>query len=311
MRSQLESLWQGGRNVLDVVVIGGGPAGLSAALMLGRCRRRVLLCDEGRPRNRRSRALHGYLTRDGIAPDAFNKRGRAELTKYGVRFRSIRVTAVSRRTNSFQVSFARGADQATRFVLIATGVTDDLPAIPGLNQCYGRSVFHCPYCDGWEWRDRPLAVLGRGDNAANFALGLKTWSSDVLLCTQGSAMKRSLKDRLARNGIAIRTEPVLGLDHHRGALSAIRFAKGNPARRDALFFTSAQHLRSDLAIRLGCTLTRRGTVDTGTLCTTNVPGVFVAGDASRDAQFVVVAAAEGVKAAVAINKALQERELLE
>ena len=297
--------------MFDVIVIGGGPAGLSAALMLGRCRRHVLLCDEGRPRNRRSRALHGYLTRDGIAPDSFNKRGRAELVKYGVRFRSIGVTAVTRGSNQFQVSFAKGADQATRFVLIATGVTDHLPAIPGFKQCYGRSVFHCPDCDGWEWRDRPLAVLGRGGDGARLALGLKAWSADVLLCTQGSAMKRSLKDRLARNRIAIRTERVLGLDHHRGALSAIRFAKGDPARRDALFFTTAQHLHSNLAIRLGCKLTHRGTVKTGMLCGTNIPGVFVAGDASRDAQFVVVAAAEGVKAAVAINKALQQRELLE
>jgi thioredoxin reductase len=295
----------------DVIVIGGGPAGLSAALMLGRCRRNVLLCDEGRPRNRRSRALHGYLTRDGIAPASFNERGRAELVKYGVRFRSVVVTAVTRRSNRFQVSFASGADQATRFVLIATGVTDDLPAIPGFDECYGRSVFHCPYCDGWEWRDRPLAVFGRGGDGAGLALGLKAWSSDVLLCTDGSAMARSLKDRLARNRIAIRTERVVGLDHRRGALSAIRFAKGDPARRHAMFFSTAQHIHSNLAVRLGCTLTRRGTVNTSMRCGTNVPGVFVAGDASRDAQFVVVAAAEGVKAAVAINKALQERELLD
>ncbi|NOT26770.1 MAG: NAD(P)/FAD-dependent oxidoreductase [Acidobacteria bacterium] len=295
----------------DVIVIGGGPAGLSAALMLGRCRRHVLLCDEGRPRNRRSRALHGYLARDGIAPGAFNNRGRAELVKYGVRFRSVGVTAVTPGANRFKVSFTKGADRATRFVLIATGVTDDLPAIPGFNKCYGRSVFHCPYCDGWEWRDRPLAVLGRGADGARLALGLKAWSADVLLCTEGSALTRSLKDRLARNRIAIRTERVVGLDHHRGALSAIRFAKGDPARRDALFFTTAQHIHSNLAIRLGCTLTPRGTVKTSMRCGTNVPGVFVAGDASQDAQFVVVAAAEGVKAAVAINKALQQREILD
>ena len=297
--------------MFDVIVIGGGPAGLSAALMLGRCRRHVLLCDEGRPRNRRSRALHGYLTRDGIAPHAFNKRGRAELVKYGVRFRAIGVTAVTRVANRFQVSFARGADKTARFVLIATGVTDELPAIPGFSECYGRSVFHCPYCDGWEWRDRPLAVFGRGRDGAGLALGLKAWSADILLCTHGSAMNGALKDRLARNGVAIRTERILGLDHHRGALSAIRFAKNDSTRREALFFTTGQHLHSNLAIRLGCTLTQRGTVKTSMRCGTNVPGIFVAGDASRDAQFVVVAAAEGVKAAVAINKALQQSELLE
>ena len=179
--------------------------------MLGRCRRRVLLCAKAGARNRRSRALHGYLTRDGIAPDSFNKRGRAELVKYGVRFRSIGVTAVTRRANRFQVSFAKGADQATRFVLIATGVTDHLPAIPGFNECYGRSVFHCPYCDGWEWRDRPLAVLGRGGDGARLALGLKAWSTDVLLCA-GLSDEALLEGHLARNRIAIRTERILGLD---------------------------------------------------------------------------------------------------
>jgi thioredoxin reductase len=296
--------------MLDVIVIGGGPAGLSAALMLGRCRRRVLLCDSGQPRNRRSSALHGYLTRDGVAPSSFNEMGRGELVKYGIECRPIVVTAVTRVSDRFRVTFDNGRDEAARFVLIATGVTDDLPAIPGFEECYGRSVFHCPYCDGWEWRDRPLAVFGRGEAGARLALGLKTWSADVLLCSHGGRVSTALRHRLARNRIAVRTEGVVGLDQRDGKLSAVRFAKGDPERREALFFTTGQRPQSKLAIQLGCTLTRRGTVKTGMLCGTNVPGVFVAGDASRDAQFVVVAAAEGVKAAVAINKALQERELL-
>ena len=182
---------------------------------------------------------------------------------------------MTRGSNQFQVSFAKGADQATRFVLIATGVTDHLPAIPGFKQRYGRSVFHCPYCDGWEWRDMSPRGIGARRRRSASRTRAQGGSADVLLCTQGSAMKRSLKDSLARNRIAIRTERVLGLDHHRGALSAIRFAKGDPARRDALFFTTAQHLHSNLAIRLGCKLTHRGTVKTGMLCVTNIPGVFV------------------------------------
>jgi thioredoxin reductase len=296
--------------MFDVIVIGGGPAGLSAALMLGRCRRSVLLCDLGQPRNARSGALHGYLTRDGVAPATLTGLGRAELGQYGIERRSIGVTAVNRLGDRFHVSLADGVDEAARFVLIATGVIDDLPGIPGFQECYGRSVFHCPYCDGWEWRDRPLAVFGRGRDAAHMALGLKTWSADIVLCSNGASINRALGDRLARNQIAIRVERVVGLDHRDGALAAIRFDGGAAVRRDALFFTTAQHPQSDLAIRLGCRLTHRGTVKTGTLCDTNVPGVFVAGDASRDAQFVVVAAAEGVKAAVAINKALQHINLL-
>jgi thioredoxin reductase len=293
----------------DVAVVGGGPAGLSAALMLGRCKRRVLVCDFGQPRNRRSRALHGYLTRDGIAPSEFNDLGRRELPAYGVEFRSVGVTGVTGRPDAYRLALAGGGEVDARFLLIATGVIDDLPAIAGLEDCYGRSVFHCPYCDGWEWRDRRLAALGRGKDATALALGLRTWSHDVLLCTNGTSIPEQARERLARNRVEVRAERIARIDHDDGMLTTIAFTDGRECPRDALFFATGQHPQSDIAISLGCTLTRHGTVKTGTLCDTNVPRVFVAGDASRDAQFVVVAAAEGIKAAVAINKALQAEEL--
>jgi thioredoxin reductase len=295
--------------MFDVVVVGGGPAGLSAALMLGRCRRRVLVCDLGQPRNRRSRALHGYLTRDGIAPPAFNDLGRHELPAYGIELRTVGVTGARRVDEHYRVTLGDGTEEDARYLLIATGVIDDLPALDGFGDCYGRSLFHCPYCDGWEFRDRRLAAFGRGKDVAALALGLKTWSADLAVCTHGGRLDRRLRQRLADNGIAIRTERVVRLDHEDGALARVVFASGDPLDRDAMFFTTGQHPQSDLAIKLGCTLTHRGAVKTGTLCDTNVARVFVAGDASRDAQFVVVAASEGVKAAVAINKALQAEEL--
>ena len=295
--------------MFDVAVVGGGPAGLSAALMLGRCRRRVLVLDLGQPRNRRSHALHGYLTRDGIAPSAFTELGRAELTSYGVELRVAGVTGARLMDDHYRVWLGDGTVEDAQYLLIATGVIDDLPAIPGFDACYGRSIFHCPYCDGWEWRDRPLAAFGRGADVAGLALGLKTWSADVVVCTHGARLERRLRERLDRNSIRVRTEPIGRIEHADGALTHVAFASGDPLQRDALFFATAQHPQSSLAITLGCTLTRRGTVKTGTLCDTNVPRLFVAGDASHDAQFVVVAAAEGVKAAVAINKALQAREL--
>ena len=277
--------------------------------MLGRCRRRVLVLDLGQPRNRRSHALHGYLTRDGLAPAAFAELGRAELVAYGVELRSIGVTGARLVDNRYRVSLGDGTEEHARYLLIATGVIDDLPAIPGFDACYGRSIFHCPYCDGWEWRDRPLAAFGRGTDVAGLALGLKTWSADVVVCTHGTRLDRRLRDRLDRNGIGVRMEPISRIEHADGALSRVAFASGDPLQRDALFFATGQHPQSSLAVALGCTLNHRGTVKTGTLCGTNVPRLFVAGDASRDAQFVVVAAAEGVKAAVAINKALQLEEL--
>jgi thioredoxin reductase len=293
----------------DVVVVGGGPAGLSAALMLGRCRRSVLVCDLGEPRNRRSRALHGYLTRDGIAPPELNEIGRRELQPYGVEVHRVGVTGVRCLPECYVLSLADGSETSGRFLLIATGVVDDLPGISGFDECYGRSIFHCPYCDGWECRDKRLAAFGKGHAAVGLALGLRTWSADVLLCTSGAPLAKRARARLTANGITFRTDPIHSLEHDEGMLRAIGFANGERVERDVLFFTTGQHPQSPLAISLGCALTDRGTVRTGTQSDTNVPRVFVAGDASRDAQFVVVAAAEGVKAAVAINKALQAQEL--
>lgn len=295
--------------MFDAVIVGGGPAGLSAALMLGRCRRRVLVLDLGHPRNQRSKALHGYLTRDGIAPASLIDLGRSELLTYGVDIRPIGVTGARLVDDHYHVSLGDGTAEEARYLLIATGVVDDLPAIPGFEECYGRSIFHCPYCDGWELRDRPLAALGRGSDVAGLALGLKTWSADVIVCTNGSRLDRRLRERLGRNDIPIRSEPIARIEHADGACTSIMFERGDSLPREAMFFATGQHPQSSLAISLGCALNHRGTVKTGTACDTSVPRLFVAGDASRDAQFVVVAAAEGVKAACAINKALQLEEL--
>jgi thioredoxin reductase len=297
------------REVFDVVVVGGGPAGLSAALMLGRSRRRVLLCDVGEPRNRASRALHGYLTRDGIAPREFNDLGRRELATYRVEFRCIGVTDARLVDDTrYVITLANRDEVESRFLLLATGVVDDLPGIPGFQECYGRSLFHCPYCDGWEQRDKRLVAFGMPRDASGLALSLKTWSPEVTLCTNGRRIDKAVRERLSRHGVAVRTEPVTHLEHADGDLTAVAFGRGERTLADALFFTTGQHPQSQLAIRLGCLLTPHGTVKTGSLCDTNIPRVFVAGDASRDAQFVVVAASEGVKAAVAINRALQAEE---
>jgi thioredoxin reductase len=293
--------------IYDVIIVGGGPAGLSAALMLGRCRRRVLLCDRGEPRNERSAALHGYLTRDGIAPAAFRAIARRELSPYGIKVLSTAVTNAQRMAAGFKVALADGRRERSRFLLLATGVRDDLPPVPGMAECYGRSVFHCPYCDGWEWRDRRIAVLGRG--GVPLALSLKTWTRDVAFCSNGGRVDPAARRRLARNNIETTTAPARRLTHNNGLVTAIELADGRRLACDAVFFTSRQYPQDTLAARLGCSFTRKGTVDTGTLCETNIRDVFVAGDASRDAQFVVVAAAEGVKAALAINQALQRQEL--
>jgi thioredoxin reductase len=296
----------------DVIIVGAGPAGLSAALMLGRCRRSVVVFDHGKPRNAPSRALHGYLTRDGIAPADFLQLARGELAQYdSVEIRSEEVTAAECRPgDGFVVTVASGGTLRARKLLLATGVVDNLPDIPGFREMYGRSVFHCPYCDGWELCDRPLAVYGRGTRGVGLSLELTAWSRDLVLCTDGpSEIEHEDRARLERNGIAVREERVIALEGSDGVLSRIAFAGAPPLERRALFFTTGQYQRSDLLERLGCEFNAKGTVRTGKYETTHLPGLFVAGDASRAVQWVVVAASEGAEAAFAINTDLLNEDL--
>ena len=292
----------------DVLIVGGGPAGLSAALVLGRARRRVLLCDSGTPRNGASTALHAYLTRDGTPPLELLRLGHADLAPYGIEFRATRVTDVGRAADGFEITVAAAERVRARTVLLATGVLDELPAIPGIKECYGVSVHHCPYCDGWEHRDESLAVVGHGAAGAGLALSLKTWTDRVTLCTNGPArLKRQHREQLAAREIPIREERIGGAEHTGGRIRRLVFKRAEPVACDGVFFSGRQTQQSDFARRLGCEFTRKGTVKTDLLGETCVPGIYVVGDASRDVQFAIVAAAEGAKAGVAINKALQAR----
>ena len=295
----------------DVIVVGAGPAGLSAALMLGRCRRSVLVFDNATPRNAASRGLHGYLTRDGTPPLEFLQLARRELERYDtVRICDAEVAAADCADGMFQVTLADGSRFSARKLLLATGVVDNLPDIPGFRELYGRSVFHCPYCDGWEVRDQPLAIYGKGERGLGVALELTAWSRDLVLCSDGPAeIDRTGLDRLAGNGIGIREERVARLEGHDGVLSRVVFASGPALDRRALFFSTGQYQRSNLMSRLGCEFNDKGTVRTGKYETTHLRGLFVAGDASRAVQWVVVAAAEGAEAAFAINTDLLKEDL--
>lgn len=298
-------------SVFDVVIVGAGPAGLSAALVLGRCRRRVLICDAGHPRNALSRGLHGYLTREGIEPAEFLRLGREQLRPYEtVKLRNVVVTDARRLADGFEIALSSGERLSSRKLLLATGVVDDLPEIDGLAAFYGSSVFHCPYCDGWELRDQTLAVYGRGENGAGLALELTLWSRDLVLCTDGpSQLSEEELQRLRRHNIPIREDKIARLEGSNGTLKNIVFANGESLAVRGMFFSTGQRQGSDLPKKLGCELTEQGCVHTGDYEMTNVPGLYVAGDASRLVQFVIVAASEGAQAAVAINKELLQEDL--
>lgn len=295
----------------DCIIVGGGPAGLNAALILGRCLRRVLLCDNGQPRNARSQALHGFLTRDGMPPLDLLQTGRDQLRPYEtVTIEHTTVVRISCAGTSFEAALSDGRVIVARKVLLATGVTDKLPDVEGLQEMYGRSVFHCPYCDGFEHRGQPLAVYGDGKSGVGLALTLSIWSKDIVLCSDGPCDCSRLKSRQMKDrGISVRTDKISRLEGDDGMLERVVFRSGDSLPRKAMFVHTEQRQHSDLAERLGCNITVKRSVTTGRYEITNVPGLYVAGDASRDVQLVIVAAAEGAMAAFAINTALLKEDL--
>ena len=294
--------------LFDCIIIGGGPAGLNAAVVLGRCRRKVLLFDTEKQRNRLSHGMHNYLTRDDIIPTDFLQLSRKEIIKYGVeRKTKMIVKAKKNREGIFEVRDDEGTLYGAKKLLVATGLSDNVPDIEGFSELYGTSVFHCPYCDGWEVRDKKLGVYARDKEGFELALTLKGWSEFVTLYTDGGhKVKPSQVVQLEANGIPIVRFPFRKLEAGNGVLKKIVFQNGESHDCDALFFVNGYTQQCDLAEAFGCELSKKGVIVTNNKQQTNIEGLYVAGDASKDMHFVVVAAAEGAKAGVTINKELQK-----
>jgi thioredoxin reductase len=255
--------------------------------------------------------VHGFLTRDGTPPRELLRLARAEFAPYDtVEFQDVAVLDVCRAGHGFEVMLQGGARERCRKLLIATGLIDEVPRLEGIESLLGTSVHHCPYCDGWEHRGRRIAAYGRGDRGHGLALGLTVWAQEVVLLSDGPCtIAPRERERLEAHGIALRQEAIVRLEGRDGRLERVVFAGGPPLECDALFFATEPHQHSDLAAALGCEFTDTGTVDTGWCESTNVPGVFVAGDASKETQLVAVAVAEGSKAGFAINHDLLKEEL--
>jgi thioredoxin reductase len=301
----------------DVVVVGAGTAGLSAALVLGRSRKRVLVLDGGEPRNAPSSAAHGFFTRDGVSPEELLEIGREQLEPYeGVEYRAARATGVSGTDGSFRVRLEDGDDVTARKLVLATGVVDELPETPGFRELWGRGVYHCPYCHGWEVRDRPLAVYASDADPGGpvgRAVLIRNWSRDLVLLTNGASdLDVAEREKLDALGVPLNERRIARLegksDRSEG-LSRILFEDGSSLEREGLFYSPPQRQRSGLAETLGCEVMAMGPARavvkadpmTGE---TSVAGVYAAGDAGPTMQWVALAASSGASTGAFLNHTL-------
>ncbi|MEV5746722.1 NAD(P)/FAD-dependent oxidoreductase [Actinoallomurus sp. NPDC052308] len=292
--------------IFDVVVVGAGAAGLNAALLLGRARRKVVVIDAGEPRNAPAAHMHGFLSRDGLAPATLLELGRAEISRYGVRLIQGRVDQID---HGYDVRMVGGPVLKARRVLVATGLRDELPDIPGVRERWGKDLLHCPYCHAYEVRDRPLAVLGIHPGAVHQALLLRTWSDDVVFFAHTLELTAQDRERLEARGLRIVEGEVKRLVVDDDRLRGIELTDGRAVPRAAAFLFPRMVPRDELLTHLGCAKDDSGWVATDRTGRTSVAGVWAAGNVIDPRAQVITAAGMGSAAAFAINTDLLDEDV--
>ena len=303
----------------DAVIVGAGTAGLSAALMLGRSRRRTLALDGGAPRNAPADHAHGLFTRDGVPPDELLRFGKRDLERYEtVEVREGAATGASGADGDFGVTLDCGESVSARKLLISTGVVDVMPDIPGFAEAWGRGIHHCPYCHGWEVRDKPLAVLADGPAMMHRVRLIRNLSRDLAALTDGSEISGEDREKLEALGVPLYERKISRIegDAEAGLLTSIVFEDGETLEREALFANPPQRQRSELAEMLGCEIEYVEMMKSYVISTdsmtqeTTVKGVFAAGDAGRPIQSLPTAVVSGTNAGAFMNYALASDDLV-
>ena len=297
-------------NEYDVVVIGGGAAGLSAALVLSRARRAVTVIDAGAPRNALASHMHGFLSRDGMPPQALLTVGREEVRRYGGEVRAGTVAKITPDHESgFRLLLADDTQMRARHLIVATGLRDQVPDIPGVRDRWGIDLLHCPYCHGYEVRDQPLGVLGGTPDAVQHAQLVRQWSSDVIYFPHTDELTAQQREGLDARGIGVVEGVVarLAVESHR--LAGIELHDSRFVRRAAVFVRPLLIANADLLAHLGCATNEQGWVVTDSTGRTSVPGVWAAGNATNPRAQVITAAGEGSTAAIALNADLVEEDV--
>jgi len=290
----------------DAIIIGGGPAGLTCGIFLGRYRRRVLICDSGKPRNYASRAIHGFLGQHDIPPMELLRRGRKEASIAGVELSDCTVGSVRKVGDLFEVETSSGLRRARRVVL-AYGVRDLLPDIPGVGRFYGGSVFHCPDCDGYEVIDKRVGVIGWGTKVVGLSLKLLQWTGQLTIFLDGHERDWTKEEtsKLLAETIAIKDEKVISLDGGDGIVSAAVLSTGERVPLEAMFFTIGVERSCVLAENLGCDVDgEKPNIIVNEHKETSIEGIYAVGDLVAGSQLAITSAADGAVAAIAINKSL-------
>lgn len=280
-------------------------------MVLGRSLRKVLVIDAGQPANRQTPHAHGFLTRDGETPAELSAIARQQVGQYPtVQFWSDTVITAASSTGGFSVTTTGGVQFWGRKLLLATGVYDIMPDLPGFAECWGRSVIHCPYCHGYEVRRQPVGILANGDMGYEMATLIQHWNPELSLFTNGPAtLTESQQQALEQLNIPIIETPVTAIEHEHGALTALVLADGSRLHPNALYARVPFRLSSDLAQQLGCQLTEQNLIQATEFGETTVPGVFAAGDAITMFRQVAIAVASGSKAGAWINRELITEDL--
>ncbi|TGE06669.1 NAD(P)/FAD-dependent oxidoreductase [Hymenobacter fodinae] len=293
-------------NKLDVIIVGGSYAGLSAAMLLGRSMRQVLVIDNQRPCNRQTPHSHSYLTRDGETPAAIAAIAREQVAQYPtVSFLTNTVINAEASDGGFQIQTQSGETFSSRKLLLATGVIDELAPIPGVAECWGISVLHCPFCHGYEVREQRLGLLANGAAGAELVTLIRNWSRQLTLFTNGPAdFDSEQRAVIEQHQVPVIETPIRALEHTAGYLTAVHTTDGQHYPLEAIFARFPIRLAGNLAEQLGCELTETGHIAASEFGTTNVPGLYAAGDATTFMRQVAVAVANGGKAGAAIVREL-------
>lgn len=285
----------------DVIVIGGGSAGLSAALYLGRSRRRTLVVDAGEPRNRPAHSAHGVFTRDGASPAELLEVARRQVAAYPtVELWRVKAESAVKGPSGFVVRVQDGREVNARRLLFATGIRDELPLIEGLTERWASGVLHCVYCHGYEIADQPVALIAAPDVAVRAAASVYQLTRDLVLCTNGEAMPEEGAEQLVKRGIRIIEAPIERVAGRAPDL-LLQFTDGSRLSRAAIFVRTVLRDSSDLPARLGCELDSPHGLVVGPDWQTSVSGVYAAGDVAASKDQIVIAVASGAEAAIAIN----------